>query len=72
MLCQVLWKSDNLGDLKCFLKDFDKIQNGLKSNMEQMTNDNELIWIQGFQRYLISEIWTNGPKIWAKMHFCHI
>jgi len=35
---QVQWKSDNLGDLKCFLKDFDKIQNGGKSNMAQMTS----------------------------------
>jgi len=32
-MCQVLWKSDNLRDLKCFLKVFDKIQNGGKSNM---------------------------------------
>ena len=25
-LCQVPWKSDNLGDLKCFLKVFDKFK----------------------------------------------
>ena len=59
------WKSDDLRDLKCFLKVFDKIQNGGKSHLAQ--NDVigcvELVLIQGFQRYLICEIWANGSKV---------
>ena len=38
-MCQVPWKSDNLRDLKCFLKVFDKIKNGGEYNKKKLRNE---------------------------------
>ena len=64
-------KSDNLGDLKCFLKVFDIVQNGGYSKIAQnyVIGFVDLGYIQGFQRYLICEIWTNGSKNMSKNAF---
>ena len=47
-------------------------QEGIMSPYTKFGVCTELVFIQGFQRYLNCEIWTTGSKVMSKMHVCYL